>query len=42
MEVERSTVGDLAERPLSARLHELEELFDAAVHELRHWPSTQS
>jgi hypothetical protein len=35
MEVERSTVGDLAERPLSARLRELEELFDAAVHELR-------
>ncbi len=35
MEVERSSVGDLAERPLSARLRELEELFDAAVHELR-------
>jgi hypothetical protein len=34
MEVERSSVGDLAERPLSARLRELEELFDAAVHEL--------
>jgi hypothetical protein len=34
MEVERSTVGDLAERPLSERLRELEELFDAAVHEL--------
>jgi hypothetical protein len=38
MEVERSTVGDLAERPLSARLRELEELFDAAVHELRSSP----
>lgn len=35
MEVERSTVGELAERPLSERLRELEELFDAAVHELR-------
>jgi hypothetical protein len=35
MEVERSTVGDLAQRPLSERLRELEELFDAAVHELR-------
>jgi hypothetical protein len=34
MEVERSSVGDLAERPLSERLRELEELFDAAVHEL--------
>jgi hypothetical protein len=34
MEVERSTVGDLAQRPLSERLRELEELFDAAVHEL--------
>jgi len=34
MEVERSSVVDLAERPLSARLRELEELFDAAVHEL--------
>jgi len=39
MEVERSTVGDLAERPLSARLRELEELFDAAVHELRSVPA---
>jgi hypothetical protein len=39
MEVERSTVGDLAERPLSARLRELEELFDAAVHELRSGPA---
>ena len=39
MEVERSTVGDLAERPLSARLRELEELFDAAVHELRSAPA---
>jgi hypothetical protein len=38
MEVERSSVGDLAERPLSARLRELEELFDAAVHELRSGP----
>ena len=35
MEVERSSVGQLAERPLSERLRELEELFDAAVHELR-------
>ena len=35
MEVERSSVGELAERPLSERLRELEELFDAAVHELR-------
>jgi hypothetical protein len=35
MEVERSSVGELAERPLSDRLRELEELFDAAVHELR-------
>src|SRR5919201_1070205 len=35
MEVERSSVGDLAQRPLSERLRELEELFDAAVHELR-------
>ncbi|HEY7629964.1 MAG TPA: RsbRD N-terminal domain-containing protein [Thermoleophilaceae bacterium] len=34
MEVERSSVGQLAERPLSERLRELEELFDAAVHEL--------
>ncbi|HKR99442.1 MAG TPA: hypothetical protein VJU79_08000, partial [Candidatus Dormibacteraeota bacterium] len=34
MEVERSSVGDLAQRPLSERLRELEELFDAAVHEL--------
>jgi hypothetical protein len=39
MEVERSSVGDLAERPLSARLRELEELFDAAVHELRSGPA---
>jgi len=39
MEVERSTVVDLAERPLSARLRELEELFDAAVHELRSGPA---
>jgi hypothetical protein len=38
MEVERASVGDLAERPLSARLRELEELFDAAVHELRSGP----
>lgn len=35
MEVERSSVGQLAERPLSERLRELEELFDAAVMELR-------
>jgi hypothetical protein len=35
MEVERASVGELAERPLSERLRELEELFDAAVHELR-------
>jgi hypothetical protein len=42
MEVERSTVGDLAERPLSARLRELEELFDAAVHELRSGPADGS
>ena len=35
MEVERSSVGELVERPLSERLRELEELFDAAVHELR-------
>jgi hypothetical protein len=35
MEVERSSVGDLVERPLSERLRELEELFDAAVRELR-------
>jgi hypothetical protein len=35
MEVERSSVGQLAARPLSERLRELEELFDAAVHELR-------
>jgi hypothetical protein len=35
MEVERATVGELAERPLSERLRELEELFDAALHELR-------
>jgi hypothetical protein len=35
MEVERSSVGELAERPLSERLRELEELFDAAVLELR-------
>ena len=28
-------MGELAERPLSDRLRELEELFDAAVHELR-------
>src|SRR5690348_1683549 len=35
MEVERSSVGELAERPLSDRLRELEELFDAAVLELR-------
>jgi hypothetical protein len=35
MEVERASVGQLAERPLSERLRELEELFDAAVHELR-------
>jgi hypothetical protein len=34
MEVERSSVGDLAQRPLSERLRELEELFDAAVQEL--------
>jgi hypothetical protein len=27
-------VGELAQRPLSDRLRELEELFDAAVHEL--------
>src|SRR3954470_24252097 len=39
MEVERSSVGDLAERPLSARLREVEELFDAAVHELRSGPA---
>src|SRR3954447_25630282 len=35
MEVERASIGELAERPLSERLRELEELFDAAVHELR-------
>ncbi len=35
MEVERASVGELAERPLSDRLRELEELFDAAVMELR-------
>jgi hypothetical protein len=35
MEVERASVGELAERPLSERLRELEELFDAAVLELR-------
>jgi hypothetical protein len=35
MEVERASVGELAERPLSDRLRELEELFEAAVHELR-------
>jgi hypothetical protein len=35
MEVERASVGELAERPLSERLRELEQLFDAAVHELR-------
>jgi hypothetical protein len=35
MEVERASVGELAARPLSERLRELEELFDAAVHELR-------
>ncbi|HKN92880.1 MAG TPA: hypothetical protein VJU60_01000 [Thermoleophilaceae bacterium] len=35
MEVERASVGELAERPLSERLRELEELFDAAVMELR-------
>jgi hypothetical protein len=35
MEVERASVGELAERPLSERLRQLEELFDAAVHELR-------
>ena len=35
MELERASVGDLAERPLSERLRELEELFDAAVQELR-------
>ena len=35
MEVERASVGELAERPLSERLRELEELFDAAVRELR-------
>jgi hypothetical protein len=34
IEVERASVGELAERPLSDRLRELEELFDAAVHEL--------
>ncbi|HEX4760853.1 MAG TPA: hypothetical protein VH256_08640 [Thermoleophilaceae bacterium] len=34
MEVERASVGELAERPLSERLRELEALFDAAVHEL--------
>jgi hypothetical protein len=39
MEVERASVGDLAERPLSARLRELEELFDAAVHELQSGPA---
>ena len=38
MEVERATVSDLSERPLSARLRELEELFDAAVLELRSAP----
>jgi hypothetical protein len=35
MEVKRSSVGELADRPLSERLRELEELFDAAVRELR-------
>jgi hypothetical protein len=35
MEVERASVGELAERPLSDRLRELEGLFDAAVSELR-------
>lgn len=35
MEVERASVRELAERPLSDRLRELEELFDAAVLELR-------
>ena len=35
LEVERASVGELAQRPLSDRLRELEELFDAAVHELR-------
>ena len=35
MEVERASVGQLAERPLSERLRELEDLFDAAVMELR-------
>ena len=35
LEVERASVGELAERPLSERLRELEELFDAAVLELR-------
>jgi hypothetical protein len=38
MEVERATVSDLAERPLSTRLRELEELFDAALHELSSLP----
>jgi hypothetical protein len=42
MEVERSSVGQLAERPLSERLRELEELFDAAVHELRGGPESGS
>jgi hypothetical protein len=42
MEVERSSVGELAERPLSERLRELEELFDAAVHELRDDGGTSS
>jgi hypothetical protein len=35
MEVERASVGELAERPLSERLQELEALFEAAVSELR-------
>jgi hypothetical protein len=35
MEVERASVGELAQRPLSERLRELEDLFDAAVRELR-------
>ena len=42
MEVERSSVGQLAERPLSDRLRELEQLFDAAVHELRAEPGRDS
>ena len=42
MEVERASVGELAERPLSERLRELEELFDAAVHELRGEPGSDS